>query len=82
MKDIVERLQSADIDLLWRDAIAEIERLRSLLATSEMTAAEIMADNERLREALRALHEEFAANFPAGENVAVDYAREVLGIKK
>jgi hypothetical protein len=30
--------------------VAEIERLRGLLANSEMTVAEVMADNERLQE--------------------------------
>jgi hypothetical protein len=32
-----------------RDAADEIERLRSLLANSEMTVVEVMADNTRLR---------------------------------
>jgi hypothetical protein len=52
---------------------------RTMVSVEELAAAH--AEIERLREALRALYEEFAANFPAGENVAVDYAREVLGIK-
>jgi hypothetical protein len=33
---------------------------------------------ERLRAALRAMHEEFASNFPDGERAAVDAARAAL----
>jgi len=50
---------------------AEIERLRGLLANSEMTVREVMADNERLRAAIDStravLHDRPAAQLAAGQ---------------
>lgn len=43
---------------------------------------ELRAENERLRAALEAMHEEFAANHPDGERTAVDMARIALARMK
>ena len=39
---------------------------------------DMRAEIERLKAALRAMHEEFASNFPDGERAAVDAARAAL----
>jgi hypothetical protein len=53
MTDIVERLRSAHLSsgvgALMHEAAAEIERLTGLLANSEMTVAELLANDGRLR---------------------------------
>jgi hypothetical protein len=40
--------------------------------------AELEAEVKRLRDALEAMHSEFASNFPDGERTAVDMARDAL----
>jgi hypothetical protein len=42
----------------------------------------LLLENQRLRSTLRAMYEEFGANFPAGERAAVDAAREILRATK
>jgi hypothetical protein len=57
MSDIVERLHSADIDILWRDALAEIEQLRAdVKALSE--APYIAEEKHRYEERYAKLWEE------------------------
>jgi len=50
MKDIVERLRHDGVEFHEQlEAAAEIERLTGLLENSEMTVAELLANDERLR---------------------------------
>jgi hypothetical protein len=53
----------------------QIEHLDTCLGLAQIELA-------KLRATLRALHDEFAINFPTGENTAVDEARKLLGIEK
>lgn len=81
MSDIVKKLrdwsQMTPVDC--KGAADEIERLLNLLANSEMTVVEVMADNERLR---TALHNLYYNDDKEAQEQAYALIAEIAGRKK
>jgi hypothetical protein len=86
LNDIVERLRAVDLDYLWRDAIAEIEMLRSQNETFRGALNEgdgtYDANQDEINELRRALvqigHAAPASNEELGFEW-VRYAKRIIG---